>query len=173
MILMKTIINVPRVLSRIALSLLCLGWTGCALIEKPKDDGSTARQIYDMEADGNLILESAIAAAARSDKHVLLSLGANWCSDSQKTYDVLHTHDALKRIMADHYILAMVDANNRVGFQRNADIVDRYGVDLKRGIPALLILDSNGELMTTDPDQRPKDSDHEAPQNLIAYLDRT
>ncbi|MBT5708473.1 MAG: thioredoxin family protein [Verrucomicrobia bacterium] len=145
---------------------------GCRSIEKPKPDGRHARQIYDMGAEGAPLLQSAIAEAKQENKNILLSLGANWCSDSQNTYDALLQNPQLKQLIEEHYILTLIDVNNRVGHQRNSPLISRYGVDLERGIPALLVLTPSGELMTKDPDQRPKDSDHEEPQKLVEYLER-
>lgn len=145
--------------------------TGCHTIDKPKPDGRHARQIYDMGLDGAPLLQAAIAQAQQSDKHILLSLGANWCSDSQNTFDALHQNPDLNQLIEDHYVLAMIDVNNRIGHQRNSEIIARYDVDLDRGIPALLVLTPSGELISKDPAQRPKDSDHKEPEKLIAYLE--
>jgi hypothetical protein len=155
------------------LLLICLPFaSGCQSLEKPKPDGRNARQIYDMGADGAPLLQLAMIEAKQEDKNILLSLGANWCSDSQNTYDVLRQDPHLKQMIEEHYVMTLIDVNNRVGHQRNSAIISRYGVDLERGIPALLVLTPNGELITSDPNQRPKDSDHEDPQKLVAYLER-
>jgi len=146
--------------------------SGCQSIEKPKPDGRHARQIYDMGADGAPLLQSAMAQAQQENKNILLSLGANWCSDSQNTFDALHQNPQLKQLIEEHYVMTLIDVNNRVGHQRNSAIISRYEVDLERGIPALLVLTPSGELISKDPDQRPKDSDHEEPQILIEYLER-
>ena len=142
----------------------------CKTTEKVKSDGRDARQIYDMQADGERLLASALRQAQKEEKHVLLSLGANWCSDSQNTYDALHRQADLQELLQDRFVLAMVDANNRVGFQRNQMIINRYQVDLKRGIPVLLVLNAEGELLSDDPSQIPLDSDHEAPEKIVRYL---
>ena len=110
--------------------------------------------------------------AQQENKHILLSLGANWCSDSQNTYDVLHQNPDLEQMIRENYVLTLIDVNNRIGYQRNPAIISRYGVDLERGIPALLVLTPSGELISKDPDQRPKDSDHKEPQKLVEYLRR-
>ena len=143
----------------------------CHTTEKKKSDGSEARQIYDMQADGEAQLTDALTRAQMENKRVLLSLGANWCSDSQNTFDVLHQDPNLKRLLTDQFVLAMVDANNRLGFQRNPSIIERYDVDLQRGIPVLLVLASDGTLLSIDPDQVPSDSDHESPDKLVQYLE--
>lgn len=125
-----------------------------------------------MGADGLPLLQSAMIQAQQENKHILLSLGANWCSDSQNTYDVLHQNPDLEQMIRENYVLTLIDVNNRIGYQRNPAIISRYGVDLERGIPALLVLTPSGELISKDPDQRPKDSDHKEPQKLVEYLRR-
>ena len=157
----------PFTLLAIAPILLILG---CQSAPKIKSDGSDARQIYDMRANGQTQLSAALATAQEENKLVLLSLGANWCSDSQNTYDVIHQNSELQQLVENRYILTLIDVNNRVGFQRNPSIIARYGVELDRGIPALLVLAPDGTLMSTDPDQRPEDSDHKEPKKLVNYL---
>lgn len=156
----------------------CVLWTSawlicflsaCQTMEK-KPDGRNARQIYDMEANGTDLLTDALQRAQTNSKRVLLSLGANWCSDSQKTYDVLQSNHILRSLIDDHYVLVMVDANNRVGYQRNPELIERFGLDLSHGIPILLVLEPNGELLTPNQPERPLDSDHKHPEKLIDYL---
>ncbi len=149
-------------------------FAGCAHPEpKKKSDGSDARQIYDMSADGEVALAAALAEAAAADKRVLLSLGANWCSDSQNTYDLLQNDPTIRDLVEKHYILTMVDANRRVGYQRNPTIIDRYQVPLDRGIPILLVLAPNGDLLTPDASTWPEDSDHKHPERIRTYLENS
>lgn len=145
--------------------------SGCQTSTKELKDGRNARQIYDMAADGEIQLASAMTRAQEEEKRILLSLGANWCSDSQKTYDVLQTNTPIQTLIDQAYILTLIDVNNRIGHQRNASIIDRYGVSLDRGIPALLVLTPEGELLSENADMRPQDSDHEHPERILAYLE--
>ena len=149
---------------------VCACTTACQTQKKTKRDGREARQIYDMKAQGEAQLRAGLQQAHSEDKRVLLSLGANWCSDSQKMFDVLKSRTELAQQLDDHYVLVMVDVNDRLAGQRNPTIVERYQVDLKRGIPALLVLDNEGRLLSTDPEARPKDDDHDHPGRLLNYL---
>ena len=166
-------INRPSLLSWMVLMVtvvVCAATSACQTQKKTKNDGRQARQIYDMKAEGEAQLRTGLEQARGEDKHVLLSLGANWCSDSQKMFDVFKSQSELAQQLDDHYVLVMVDVNDRVAGQRNPTIVERYQVDLKRGIPALLVLDAEGRLLTTDPEARPKDDDHGHPGHLLNYL---
>ena len=145
--------------------------SGCQTSNKELKDGRDARQIYDMGADGELLLNAGMSRARDEDKRVLLSLGANWCSDSQKTHDVLQNNEAIRSLIDQAYVVTMIDVNNRIGHQRNASIIERYEVSLDRGIPALLVLTPEGELLSTDAEQRPQDSDHKHPERILAYLE--
>ncbi len=167
---MTTILRLPYPSISKLLLLLPIFLSACQTIEEKKSDGSDARQIYDMQADGERQLTAALHQARNENKHVLLSLGANWCSDSQNTFNVLHRDPNLQRMLSDNFVLTLVDANNRVGFQRNPTIIERYNVDLKRGIPVLLVLASDGTPLSTDPNQLPLDSDHKSPEKLVRYL---
>ena len=127
-------------------------------------------QIYDPVADGEVLLSEALKAANQNGHRVLLNLGANWCSDSQKMYRLLREDPVIAPFVQTHYVLAVVDVNNRWGPQRNAALLDRLGVSLSKGIPVLLILDTDGHVMNSDPSKRLADSDHKRPRKVLRYL---
>ncbi|MBT9332162.1 thioredoxin family protein [Paracidobacterium acidisoli] len=88
-------------------------------------------------------VRDAIAQAEREHKRVILDFGGNWCGDCQVLdyYFHLEPNAALLR---DNFV--MVDVN--IGhFDENVDLADRYQVPLKRGVPALAVLDSHGRLL--------------------------
>lgn len=127
-------------------------------------------QIYDPHADGQQQLAAAVARAAREQKRVLLDLGANWCSDSQQMFRLLRDDPEIRRAVERHYVLVLVDVNERGALPRNPQLVAQMGHPLGRGIPVLLILDSTGKLLNRDAEERLDDSDHEHPDKVLSYL---
>jgi len=142
---------------------LLLG-TGCTSWE------DTTPEIYDPRADGEQLLAEALQMAKAEQKRVLLSLGANWCSDSQAMFELFHTHTPIRRLIQEKYIFTMIDVNKRGWRERNRKIVERYGNPITAGIPVLLILDAEGKLLNEDPGERLADSDHHHPTVVLAYL---
>jgi len=135
-------------------------------------DGIAGPKIYDPRAGGEEQLSAALTVAKRENKRVLLSLGANWCSDSQKMHMLLGKDPRIARELSAHYVLAMVDVNKRSGFPRNSALVTRFGEPLERGIPVLLVLSPEGEILNTDPSERLDDSDHKRPRRVLRYLQK-
>lgn len=127
-------------------------------------------RIYDPSADGEQQLADALVRAKAEEKRVLLSLGANWCSDSQRMFHLLRTDSELQRELSRSYVLAMVDVNDRDGPRRNASLLERFPNALDRGIPTLLVLDGNGKWLNPDVAERLEDSDHEHPDKVLGYL---
>jgi thiol:disulfide interchange protein len=147
------------------ISLLPCAPTGCATAHN-----KTADQIYDPSADGEQQLRIALARAQKEHKHVLLNLGANWCSDSQALYRLLREDPAIRGELRQHFILVMVDVNQKDGPLRNHDMVERLGNPLTRGIPVLLVLDTDGKLLNHDAAERLTDDAHKRPAEVLAYL---
>jgi thiol:disulfide interchange protein len=127
-------------------------------------------QIYDPVADGESQLVAALNTANRTNRRVLLNLGANWCSDSQKMYRLLHDDPGIAPLVQSNYVLVLVDVNERSGMRRNAALVERLGTPLEKGIPVLLVIDSNGRVLNSGPSQRLRDSDHKRPRKVERYL---
>jgi thiol:disulfide interchange protein len=142
-------------------------FTGCSSPTKSDPGGSL---IYDPRADGEQQLKAALAQARRENKRILLDLGANWCSDSQATYRLLRTDPKIRRELEQHFVLVLVDVNQRDGLNRNAKLVARYGNPLARGIPVLLVLSPDGSLLNADSGERLRDDAHQRPEQVLAYL---
>ena len=150
---------------------LTLFLNGCAIRKENFNDVESAGpEIYDPHADGAQQLVSALAEAKVRHKRVLLSLGANWCSDSQSMFRLLQNDPRIVHELKEHYVLAMVDVNKTAGPDRNAPLVARLGDPLARGIPVLLVLGADGTVLNADPTERLTDSDHQHPEKVFRYL---
>ena len=76
---------------------------------------------------GRRQLAAARREAQKTGKRVLLDLGANWCSDSQAMYRLLKSDPAIIQEINDHFVLVMVDVNERDGPPRNQPLVESLG----------------------------------------------
>jgi len=99
--------------------------------------------IYDEKADARQQVAAAPAAAAKSGKHVVLVFGANWCPDCHALDAQMHKEE-LAALIAKDYVVVKVDVGR---FDKNLDVAEKYRVPIKRGIPALAVLDSHGVLL--------------------------
>jgi len=98
---------------------------------------------YDEQADAHQQIAAAIAEASKAQKNIVLVFGANWCGDCRALNAQMHK-DELAAIIASNYEVVKVDVGR---FDKNRDIGEKYHMPLKHGIPALAVLDSNGNLL--------------------------
>lgn len=104
---------------------------------------SAGRIIYPPPEQARADIAAALRTARAEHKRVLLDFGGNWCGDCQ-VLDI-YFHDAQNLpILNRNFVL--VDVN--VGmFDANLDLARKYGIPLKKGVPALAVLARNGTLL--------------------------
>jgi thioredoxin 1 len=90
---------------------------------------------YDESADAHLTLQHGLQQARASGKDLLVVFGANWCQDCRELDKALHGRTA--QLIAVHFVIVKIDVGN---FDRNFDVVKRYGYPTGRGIPAAIVL---------------------------------
>ncbi len=88
-------------------------------------------------------LAAALKQAATEQRRVILDFGGNWCPDCHVLDS--YFHDASNKPILDaNYVLVHINIGRE---DRNLDIADRYEIPLKKGVPALAVLDSKGVLL--------------------------
>jgi len=104
----------------------------------------TAEQTpYDEKADASQQVASAIADASRQGKNVVLVFGANWCPDCRTLDAEMHKPD-LVALLAKSFVVVKIDVGR---MDKNLDLAKKYGVPVRRGIPAMAVLDPHGKLL--------------------------
>jgi protein disulfide-isomerase len=99
--------------------------------------------IFDEKADVHRQIQTAIAEAAKSGKNILLDFGANWCGDCHALEAQMQKPE-LAALIARSFVVVNIDIGR---FDKNLDLAEKYGVPLKKGIPALAVLDPRGKLL--------------------------
>ena len=90
--------------------------------------------------DGHLSL---IEKAKLKNRYVLLQMGGNWCPDC-RTLGEYFSRPEIKTWLDERVVLVSVDVGE---WDRNLDIVEEYENPISEGIPALVLLNSNNEVM--------------------------
>ena len=129
---MKT--GLKSVLCRCVIALLLFGIGGAA------SAAETEYRPYDEKADAR----AAIAAALADNPGklpILLTFGANWCSDS-RALEGHYRSAELSPMLAAHFKLVHIDVGV---FHRNLDLVKEYGNPIETGIPAVVLLQPDGK----------------------------
>jgi thiol:disulfide interchange protein len=101
------------------------------------------KHLYSAEADPKADIAAALKQASLEHKRVILDFGGDWCGDCQVLDIYLHQSPNLE-LFDKNFLLVHVDIGH---FDKNIDITKKYDVPLKKGVPALAVLDSNGKLI--------------------------
>jgi protein disulfide-isomerase len=111
---------------------LLLGLAGAAHAAPPP---------YDESADARAQIQLALARAESAKLPVLVVFGANWCGDCM-LLDRAFTEGTSATLIAKHFTVVKVNVGR---FDRNTEIAESLGVPLKKGIPAVAVLSSQGK----------------------------
>ena len=127
-------------------------------------DGS----LYDEKANAHREVSAAILEASRSGKNVVLDFGANWCADCHVLDAQMHTPE-LAGLIEKNYVVVHID----VGLMtKNVDLAERYRIPLRKGIPALAVLDSHGKLLYSQDQGQFEDARHLAADSFKQFFER-
>jgi thioredoxin 1 len=123
--------------------------------------------IYPKNVDAKGEIREALARAAREHKRVILVFGADWCFDCKVLEFALHHSDAATP--AQHFLLVHIDIGEG---ELNKDLVAKYGIPEKHGVPALAVLDSSGTILYSDTHRDFQSARSMDPEDLITFLNK-
>jgi thioredoxin 1 len=155
------------VLNSVALTALaCTLLAGCRdKPEEPQEElGHTA--LYPATAQAKQDIAAALVQARKENKRVLLDFGGNWCGDCQ-VLD-LYFHVPANRAMLDrNFVFVPVNVGH---LDENLDLATKYGIPLTKGVPALAVLDANGELLYSQHNAEFESMSRVDPNAVTAFL---
>jgi len=86
---------------------------------------------------------TALQSAGANHRRIIVDFGGNWCTDCHVLDG--YFHDAANRpILEADFLLVHVNIGR---LDQNLDLAERYQIPLKKGVPALAVLDSDGKLL--------------------------
>lgn len=100
---------------------------------------------YPVDADAKASVAAAFAEAKRSDRDVLIVLGANWCPDCRMLGGVMQMNE-VKPWIDSRFVPVSVNVDH---LNQNMDIPARYGVHVTQ-IPTVLVVTPAGKLLNPD-----------------------
>jgi thiol:disulfide interchange protein len=106
---------------------------------------SAAEALYPAVDRARGDVESALKEAKKAHKRVIVDFGGNWCTDC-RILDINLKKPENAALLAKHYVMVHVNVGDK-GITDNFDVAERYGIPLKKGVPALAVLDSDGRLV--------------------------
>lgn len=126
------------------------------------------KEIYNERADARAEIKEALAKAAAEHKRVILVFGANWCYDCHVLDKAFHSAE-LAPIVAANYEVVHVDIGKG---EKNQDLMTKYEVPRKRGIPGLAVLDPDGKLIYSQKNGEFENARALAPADFLAFLNQ-
>jgi thiol:disulfide interchange protein len=88
-------------------------------------------------------LAAALRTAAADHLRIILDFGGNWCPDCHVLDG--YFHDSVNGpLLEAGFLLVHVNIGR---LDRNLDIAELYQIPLKKGVPALAVLDTDGKLL--------------------------
>ena len=101
------------------------------------------RNIYDATADARADIQTALTAAQREHKRVILDFGGNWCGDCIVLNYYFHQPPNAD-LLTQNFVVVDIDIGR---YDHNLDIARQYEIPLKLGVPALAVLAPSGQLL--------------------------
>lgn len=117
-------------------------------------------------APGNI--HAALLLARRTHRRVIVDFGGDWCGDCQMLNYWMH-RPPNAALLAKYYVLVDVNIGH---IDQNIDIANRYGVPLKKGVPALAVLSPDGTVLYAQKSGEFEDFRNNNPMDLTAFLER-
>lgn len=126
------------------------------------------KDIYPAGIDARSAIKAAMARAHSGPKRVLVVFGANWCYDCHVLDQAFERAD-LTPVLEKNYEVVHVDVGRG---DKNQDLMDKYQVPMKRGIPAVAVLDSDGKLLYSQKGGEFEKARSLAPEDLLQFLNK-
>lgn len=123
-------------------------------------------KLYDETADGAKQIDAALASAKKENKRVLLQFGANWCGWCHKLHKLFEENDAIRQELDANFVVVLIDVNEN----HNEAINKKYENPTRHGLPVIVVLDADGQALTTQDTAKLEEGDHHDPERVMAFL---
>jgi thioredoxin 1 len=137
--------------------------TDAAKLEQPL---SLDAKIYPSGVDAHEEIRQAEARAAKAHKRLLVVFGADWCYDCHVLDKAFRRQD-VAAVLTPNYEVVHVDVGEG---DKNQDLMNQYDVPMKRGIPAIAVLDSSGKLVYSQKNGEFERARALGPEDLLEFL---
>ena len=126
------------------------------------------KNIYRADVDAHAEIKEAEEKAARANKRLLIVFGANWCYDCH-VLDMAFQRPDLAPVLAASYEVVHVDIGEG---NKNQDLMRDYQVPMKKGIPALAVLETTGKLVVSQKNGEFENARAMTPEALLEFLNK-
>ena len=123
---------------------------------------------YDEQANATAQVEAAFKRAKQTGKRVLIDFGGNWCPDCRILAGVMKLPE-VKSFIDGHYEVATVDVGR---FDKNLDVVGRFGIQKLRGVPTVVVAEADGTTLNVTNSADLANASAMTPQGIADWLAR-
>jgi ketosteroid isomerase-like protein len=123
-------------------------------------------QLYPPPEDAKAEISTALAAAAKDHKRVLLVFGGNWCYDCHVLDTTFRSKEFAALVNANYHVIHINIGNYDV----NLDLADKYQIPLNKGVPSLAILDPDGKLVVSQKNGEFESTMRIGPEDVVEFL---
>jgi thiol-disulfide isomerase/thioredoxin len=128
----------------------------------------TPRHIYSETANPHLDIAAALKQAKAEHKRVILDFGGDWCGDCQ-VLDIYFRQSPNDELLKS-FVVAHIFIDSQI--DNNLDLGMKYGIPLKKGVPALAVLDANGKVLYSQKTGEFENMRRMDVQSVTDFLDR-
>jgi len=107
--------------------------------------GLAAEPMYPPVERAKADIEGALKDAAKAKKRVIVDFGGNWCTDC-RILDINLKKPENAALLEKNFVMVHVNVGDK-GISDNFDVAERFGIPLKKGVPALAVLESDGRVV--------------------------
>jgi thioredoxin 1 len=123
-------------------------------------------QLYPPPEEAQAEISSALAAAAKDHKRVLLVFGGNWCYDCHVLDATFHSKEFAPIVNANYHVIHINVGN----YDANLDLAEKFQIPLKKGVPSLAILDPDGKLIVSQKNGEFESTLQLGPEDVLEFL---
>ncbi len=123
--------------------------------------------IYPEVEQAKAEIAAALAKAKVEHKRVIIDFGGDWCGDCQMLNYAFHQAPN-DELLKKYYILVDVNVGH---IDQNLDLGEKYGVVLKKGVPAMSVVRPDGTVVYAQKGGEFEDFRHMQTSDLTAFLE--
>lgn len=117
-----------------------------ALFTTPSKSQDSITKIYDPSIDAVIQIKDAVNLAKKSNKHVLIQVGGNWCPWCIRLHKFIEEHTKIDSLINADYVYVLLNYSKE---NKNPKAMQTLEYPQRFGFPVLVILDSEGKRIHT------------------------
>jgi thiol:disulfide interchange protein len=126
-------------------------------------------ELYSDPSRAQAELDEALTRARAEHKRVIAVFGANWCYDCHVLDAAFHSNGLAPLVNANFIVVHISVGDDG---RANNDLAARLGVPLDKGVPALAVLDPDGEVVYAQKYGEFEASEKISPSDLRGFLEK-